>query len=436
MKNYILICLLAILFFGCGKDEFSLPPVGEKISYTDTLKVSLKDALKQSSAQRFYKAWQRSRLPRILDSLNDGKNMFTILAPSDAAMDKGGYTEQALQAMDLRQLDSLLMFYVLRKRIAREDLINRSDAYLAISLLCKPEIRIAPMPNPGSGNIRFELYFYRHYLQLEDGKMIINGKATGTGASVVAKDGYIWLLDQMITRPEKTVLETITADGRFTLLLGILWETQRVNAALYKEVFGVFPSGYNPLSSDFFQAYNWILKPVPPFLQKNSPNILFSTFFLPDDDAFRAAGFNSVADLMAFNKRKGLPRYNTITRRWEGSFATNTLLDYHINWGFLVNRLSNATLNGTIVFYNNMLNSPVVANYPVLAILLDPNGSGGDASYYMPYKFTRNAAGQTQMQVKDTSAPVATIVEGDINTLMGPIHVVDRLLIPKGFKID
>ena len=101
MKNYILICLLTILFFGCRKDEFAPPPEGGKIPYTDTLKVSLIDVLKQSTAQRFYKAWQRSHLPHILDSLHDGKSMCTILAPSDAAMEKNGYTEQVIQTMEI-----------------------------------------------------------------------------------------------------------------------------------------------------------------------------------------------------------------------------------------------------------------------------------------------------------------------------------------------
>jgi|GEM_PF-1289073 len=436
MKNCILIFLLAILFWSCRKEGFIPPAEGEKVPYTDTLKVSLADALKQSGAQHFYKAWQRSHLQHILDSLNDGKSMFTILAPGDAAMEAGGYTPSVLETMDIRQLDSLLLFYVIKERITKEDLINRSDAYLAISLLNKPGVRTAPLPNPGSGNTPSAPYNYRHYLQLENGKMIVNGKMAGTGAFIAAKDGYIWLLDQMIIRPEKNVLETLTADGRFTLLLGILRETQDVYADIYKAAFGVPPSGYSPLSNDFFQTYNWILKPDRPFLPKTNPNITLSTFFLPDDDAFRAAGFNSVADLMVFNRRKGLPYYDPVTRGWKGSFATNDLLDYHLNWGLTINRRNNLSLNSTIVFYSNMLNSSVVANYPILAVSLDPNDPAGDPGYYMPYKFTRDASGKTQMQVKDTTAPVATIVEGDINTLMGPVHVLDRLLIPKGFKID
>jgi uncharacterized surface protein with fasciclin (FAS1) repeats len=437
MKNYILICLLAILFWGCRKEGFTPPPQGEKIPYADTLKVSLKEALQQSTAQRFYKAWQRSHLPHILDSLNDGKTMFTILAPSDAALENGGYTAAGLQTMDIRELDSLLMFYVLRQRISKEDLSNRSDDLLALSLLNKPGVRMMPLPHAGPGYVYSSKYYYRHYLQIMNGKMMVNGKAVGTGVSIPAKDGYIWLLDQVIPRPQKNVLEIITADGRFTLLLGILRETRRVFGEIHFETFGVLPEGYeDPLSNDFFYTYRWIVEPPQPFSSEIDPNITFSTFFLPDDDAFRAAGFNSVADLMAFNRRRGLPYFDFDSYNWKGSFATNDLLDYHLNWGLLANQRNSPFPTNSIVFYNHMLNSSTVANYPVLGTLLDPNDPAGDPAYYMPYRFTRNASGQTQMQVKDTSAPVATIVDADINTLMGPIHVVNRLLIPKGFKID
>lgn len=436
MKNYILICFLAVLFWGCKKEGYIPPPQGEKIPYTDTLHVLLADALKQSPAQRFYKAWQRSRLPQIVDSLGKGKNMVTILAPTDAALESGGYTEAKLQTMDVRQLDSLLMFYVIKQRVSKEDLTNRSDAYMGITMLRKPGVCTAPPPKPTSGYNPPVPYYYRQYIQLEDGKMMVNGKAKGTGVAIPAKDGYLWLLDQMIDKPEKNVVETLTADGRFTLLLGILRETNRVFAEIYIETFGVPPDDYDPSSNDFLYTYNWVVEPRPPFSSGRDLNTTFSTYFLPDDDAFRAAGFNSVADLMAFNRRKGLPHFNFDTYNWDGSFATNDMLDYHLMWGIGAKHLVSSYPASSIVFYSNLLTSSMVANYPILGFPLDPNDPGGDPSYYMPYKFTRAASGKTQMQVKDTTAPIATVVDGDINTLMGPVHVLDRLLIPKGFKID
>lgn len=435
MKYYILICLLAILSVGCKKDEFTLPSEGKQIPFEDTLTVSFTDALKQSAAQRFYKAWQRSHMQHLLDSLSTGKNMFTILALSDAALDQKGYTEQVLMTMDISELDSLLMFYTLHQRITKEDLTNRQDDYTAISLLNRPGIRAARFLNGTPGTFVSDPYYYRQHLQVKDGKTIVNGKVVGTGLSITARNGYIWLLDQMIIKTEKTVLETIETDGRFTMLLGIIRETWKLHDSIYNAAWGA-PPKENPTSTDFYLSYGWMITPDEEFGTNAGPNITFSTFFLPTDDAFRAVGFNSVADLMAFNRRRGLPYFDWNTYTMVGLIATSQMLDYHLNWGLVVNKVYPIYLNGTIVFYSNMLTSSTVANYPIMPKLGDPNGSEPDGAYYMPYVFREDGAGKIQLNVKNAEAPAATIVNADINTLMGPIHVVDRLLLPKGFKID
>ena len=39
------------------------------------------------------------------------------------------------------------------------------------------------------------------------------------------------------------------------------------------------------------------------------------------------------------------------------------------------------------------------------------------------------------MTIKESGGTPVQIIDTDINTLNGPIHVVDNLLLPKGFKL-
>jgi len=39
------------------------------------------------------------------------------------------------------------------------------------------------------------------------------------------------------------------------------------------------------------------------------------------------------------------------------------------------------------------------------------------------------------MKIKEAEQAPINIIETDINTVNGPIHVVDNLLLPKGFKL-
>ena len=434
--------LLVLLLAACRKQEFMPPAEGTKVPESDTVKVTLKEALAASPARLFYQAWQRSGMDGRLRSLSDGKSMFTILAPGDSAMERAGLTGQKIQSMDVKQLDTFLMFYTLREQITAAQLGAKPDNYIAMSLLGNPALKVPKFLTGNPSLYESEPYYYRQHMQVKDGKTYVNGKVAGTAKSVAAKDGYLWLLDQTITKPEKTLLEAVEADGRFTMLLAILRYTDEQCNQIWKGATGNNYSLRNSTDKTFSKRFGWELAP-PPRFSPNTPNLYKNTLLLPTDEAFRNAGFNSLADLQQFNRDRGLPR--KIIDRFgypvmSGNFATDTLLDYHINWGNLLNGLTRdvSARAGTDapLFYSNVMNNAVLGNYVVTGGWTSSNSEGlPDPNYYMPLDFGLDASGKVLVKVKGSDAPAATVVDTDIYSVMGPIHAIDHLLIPKGFKI-
>lgn len=427
MKNfklYIIICLLAFFAYGCQKEGYMPPAEGEKVVYTDTARFTLKEGLAKSSATLFYAAWQRSTMDNILKAQTTGKTYFTVMVPSNAAMESAGYTQQKIQSMDVKAIDSLMMFYTLQNRITPEDLMNRTDNYAAKSLLTESKIFLS------SGGIRIP-YYYRHHLKLQDGKTIVNGKIAGAGKSLGTKDGYIWFLDQPVPRPVKSILKFLQDDGRFTLLLQLLqytdtqWEQIFQAGAGFPGNRGVFSKRY---ALDLVADGNGI------------SSVYTTTVWVPTDDAFRAAGFNTLQDLINFNQRKGLPYYGVgpggTGNDVQGFFGTDYLLNYSLFWGRTLNiAKTNFSSRGEAnlpVIYSNIMNNSVIGN---LLLVSGSNGSTYE-EYYMPFDFSKDAAGNVSLKAKGAEAVSAKIIEADIPTLMGPVNVIDRFIVPKGFTIN
>ncbi|MCW3466380.1 hypothetical protein [Chitinophaga nivalis] len=426
-----IICSLLIVASGCRREEFMPPAEGSQVPYADTVRITLKEALAQSPAKLFYLAWQRSHMDIMLAAVATQPGGYTILALSDEALQAGGYTAAKLQSMDPKDIDSLLLFYTLRGRIDAAALKGRSDNLITLSLLKKPELRGMPDPDKDKSFSDY-LYYFKQHLQVREKQTYVNGKVVGSGISIPAKDGYIWLLDKMVPKPDKTLLQVVEADGRFTMLLELMQRRDALYKKIYEEATG-WPASH----ARFSQFHAWELRINPVTEEEEDINVLFTTIFLPTNEAFKAAGFNTVDDLMAFNERRGLPQY--VDWSMKGLFATDSLLDFHINWGYIQNgRNSDYPRNISFpVFYSNMFGSSTMPRLMLQPSLKDPNGVDYvDDTYYMPLEFSKDAAGKTLVKVKGSGAPAAMVTESDIPTFMGPLHVVDRLLIPKGYKLN
>lgn len=417
-RYFIMVIFVVLAAAGCRKEEFLPPPEGAKVPYKDPGDKSLDNILKESSYKLFYKTWKQSSL----DTLLTGKTPYTLLVPDDAVMQAAGYTDAVIGAMLSKDADSLVMFFTSRGQVTKEGLAAKSGSYYNFSLLPRPGLMV-PTPNSQS---YIGPYFFAQNLAIQNGKLLVNGVVSGDAAAAIpASNGYIWPITRMPAKPDKGFWEVLETDPRFTMLMEVIRRSDSIYNATYRQVY-YDAVGWDPGDNSDRGAYQRDLS-----LPTNQYTaVRFNTLFAPTDEAFHQAGFQSVDEILEWNKRGPEMYFDMDTYTVKGGgFPSDTIVNYHLDWG-RANQFKGAYgWNGTAptLFYINDLNDNLLSNYVL-------NSYYGTPTYLMPFHYGKDANDHVQVQIKGTDYPAATITE-TIQTLSGPLHVMDRLLIPKDFKL-
>jgi len=405
------LCLLIISLASCRKEEFQPEVEGAPIP-TQDIKITLKEAITASTNTLFKAAWNRSNMNKIIAERGNNSPL-TILMPTDAAFITDGLTLDVINRTTPALLDSILLYHTLAQATTPQALANRDDNAAMYTLLENLFLKTRPFENYSG-----DKYFYRQYLKVKGNDLFINGHKSGVATITSAKNGTLWPIDKVLHKPTKTILQALQEDGRFTMYVGIMTQ---VDMMWDEATFGVAYRHY------FTDGINLSDSPQSP-----SYFINFTSVFAPTDDAFRAAGFNSIDDLMALNNRNPLPYLDWDTFEVVGTgYATDTLLTMH-RWGRLFKKSDNFGEGGDNpdAFYSNDLNNKLLAGYA----LTTTGYTGTLPILYVPLDFGTDNTGKVTVKAIGSNKPAATVIEADINTLMGPIHVVNRLIPPKDFK--
>lgn len=432
--------LMTLLFAACKKTEFMPAAEGEQVPYKPDATESVTEILgKNPDATLFYTAWKKSSMEEKIKE-KGGNTTYTLLVPNNAAMIASGLTEAKIAQMRRADVDSLLLFYTVLGMISRDEL--RDNSLPVKSMLMNPGLRV-PFYEGGVGSglgQRYDPYYYKHYLAIRDEQLLINGKKTGKMKYQPARNGALYFLEQTVTKPTKTVLEALEQDGRFTMFL----ELQRLSDDAFVEVMVTQMEplfGYKMSPEEYWQNFpdarepytkKWLIGPTPN-PDYADPNITISTWFAPTDAAFKHAGFNSVAEMLQFNETRGHVFFDEGTFQPTGGYPLDSIVNYHRDWGrfFAIQDPSyGLAYPNSTVFFSNDLTADFLQDYYV--------NIGGNAqvqyAYKNPFAFTASN-GKLSMTIKESGGTPVQIIETDINTLNGPIHVVDNLLLPKGFKL-
>lgn len=439
MRNLrsVILCSGLLLLAACTKSEFLPDPEGSQVPFQPEATQTVEELLAASPAKLYYSAWKKSNIKAILKT-KGSKLVYTVFAPNDEAMQAAGLSAAAIGQMPVAELDSLMMFYTTLGAVTQTELAKRTDNYMVKTLLQRPGLYVPYYENTNS--TQYDLYFYKNYVGIKGESLLINGKNLGKLNYLSAVDGGLYILEKVIEKPTKTILEALKADGRFTIFL----ESQRLAdenyiAALINDMEPLF--GYRPepeevlmyVSGRKMYQNGWgINEPIYPGYI--GPNITISTLFAPTDEAFHKAGFQTLADVMKFNERStGTIRFDENLFTDLGGYPMDTVYNFHRDWGRMFQPVTSGgdkAYANTTVFYGNALN----AGLNEYMVNLGGNPTS-DFAYKMPIEFS-SVNNSIQMKAKGSEYPAATVTETDINTLNGPIHVVDRLIFPKGFKLN
>lgn len=445
LKHIFVALILALSFTACIKEEFVPPPVGEAIPFVDSATATFAEVLATSPYTLFYEAWQRSNIEAILVEEGHAKSQYTVLAPNNAALGAAGWDQAAILSASQEELDDLLTRYIFLENISEEVLRSRLESYPAVSLHVYPGLRYAG--SRAYSAMAYDVYRFQAKISLAGDQLLVNGQVVGTPVPIATAEGYIWPIERSIEPPTRTAWEVLQADGRFSLYVQLLERSDAEYHAIFERENGYPPSQGHAYARVYdrssIQRYQ-LDYAEHGYYGTYIPRL--STWFVPTDEAFQRAGFDTIEELEAFYTNGVQPRSvwwparsvlgvaYTGFYQLEGELSTDSLLDYHHNWGrryvdFLTP--SDTTTATTTWFYSNDLTSQLLDNYPI-----DITSGGVVRAYYFPFDIQSDVGGTLQFRIKETNGEAATLADRDINTLNGVIHAVDRLFVPPGFLFD
>jgi uncharacterized surface protein with fasciclin (FAS1) repeats len=433
----------ACLFVACKRTEFMPAPVGEPIVYADSSLYFSEYMRKSPSYSFFWQAWQRSGIEKVLKAY-DPNYAFSVFMPDNSAMEAAGLNSEKIRSTPIGVLDSMMRLHIVPKKLYPEPLVAQLGNLELITLLSNLNYV------EKIGYLDYA-YRYRQYLTIENGAIYLNGQHSGLSSTIrIVKEASIFPINRVLKKPAKSTRQVLFEDGRFKMYLGI----RRYNDSLYNALYGVeetylyttpYENRYTmgvytyPKSTpmlDFLSSVNYAFNTFTNEFDENN-SIYHTTLLAPTDDAFKRAGFKDLDDLIALNER-AIPFINDIGVL-SGYLPTDSILNNHYwqsnNVAVPLNSAGQQVAiirppNPLMILYTNDLRNEIMKDYTVNFF----SSGNKDYSLYNNLDFIRD--GETlRTRVRGSQAEAATFVQKNIETFNGVIHVLDRLLLPPGFKL-
>lgn len=416
------LCLVS--FSACLKKEFMPTPIGETIPYQDSIP-TFYEAFSNPNYSLFLHAWRRSTIPSKV-SLQDTKAKFTLFVPDNQAMTTAGFSLAKINQMAQRDIDSLVAYHTIKGQLTKTTIEqSKGNTSLATYLVHPTELEYVTDSN---GETYGETpYVYRINFGVDNDNTIVYGRPLGKVKDVVeSKQATLIPVNKVVQRPTQTTTAFLEKDGRFKLYL----KTLAYNDSIYDEIQA--------------EANPYYYEPEGARLRLSRLEAYISTSILaPTDEAFHKAGIYSMNDIKRLNDRH--PVY---TINYYGTMSNYTVTDSILNnhwwqvnpWNVISTHpkgmdsyhLAKGAFTPFSTFYSNDLKNELLAN-----IILSWENYLGYQIDANNLEFNRdNNADKIRVKVKGSTYEAANVTEKDIITFTGVVHVVDRLLLPKGFKLN
>eukprot|EP01133_Synstelium_polycarpum_P002872 gene2872-3298_t len=399
-------------------------PVGAEIPFAAGPDIST--ALSGSPYTLFKAAWERSNMNKIIAD-EFPKNRLTVLVPSDEAMTKAGFTAAVIGKTAPKTLDTLLRYHILNGEYTVAKLAGTTYDQAVFTLLTDRQYTDGITKE---GQIVSTPYIYKQYINTQGTNLLINGNTVPAGKESSISRGILLPVGSVLVPPKRTMLQALKADGRFGLFL----KAAEINGQLYDEKLLETMDAPRPGSILYWLDADHVTP--GDFKATRKSDVIRFTLFAPTDEAFHKAGIYSAADIERLNSRfpydgngqRLTPSDSLLILHRQGFVMANVDVDWDTFAGaasYVMPRPSVANM----VFYGNSLNAKTLGNYVV------GNFAEGFKRVYLGLDFGKDGSGRTTIRQTGSLFPAATVVEENINTQQGPIHVVDRLLIPNDFKL-
>ncbi|RAJ80254.1 fasciclin domain-containing protein [Chitinophaga dinghuensis] len=389
-------CLLLVFISACTKTEEPPKPIGGKLPFDSTVNKSLAqlvDSIPEASI--FSAAIKRTSIRRYMDSLA-GKNPsgpYTMFVPTNKAWQDAGFTADNIGAVPVATLDTMIRYLTIPGGIPANtaNLFGETN-YYPITYRDRTITR-SQVPSPFLSWTTM-YYYYRIIVGMTDGVLRLNGKAVSKQAGISATNGTLYLLDSMVNKPYYESYQVLRYDTAFSFYMAALKKSNALYVA--KGIIGQF----NDTAT--------LVLTVGSDQPGKEP---FAITFAPDNNAFRKAGFNAIADINSYIDKSALasaPNYTQMRTNMDSILVNHQLLSNY------------NTVNPALTYLYSTdfrlgLYSVNLSNAPQPGAVFVTNINGQAVLHRQDYPQGRGAA---------------IIAPSDITTLTGVIHRVDNLLLP------
>lgn len=225
-----------------------------------------------------------------LAAILDGKGPFTVFAPTNDAFKASGITLETINTLSPDALKGILLYHTLGAKVLAADVPAGPDA---------------PVATVGGDNI---------FLTKNNAGVFVNG-VTVVKADIMASNGVIHAISKVLMPPTGNIVATAQANPDFSYLVAAVLRASQGSTNVAEVL-----SGNGPF-----------------------------TVFAPTNDAFKAAGFATIADINNAdpNMLTSILTYHVISGRIFSSDLTNGAQPVTVNGGKLTIGLNNgATVKG------------------------------------------------------------------------------------------
>ncbi len=404
-----------LLFSACKKTEFMPDAVGEEIPAPTY--PSLLEGLPDNTGL-FKAMWQKAEMDNVL-ATEQAQAKLTFLVPGNNAMETAGYTAAKIQRLTKDSLQNILRYHVLNGAISSDQLSTIERDLTFFTLLKHPKF-LDGEPRDGT-LVRTVPYFYRQQLSVEQGNLIIDGKKLKIGSELAVAQGHVFVIEQMLKAPSQQMYDFLVKDGRFSLYL----KAMELNNIEYANDFmmNMFPGFGLPVR--FMLDWNYYFEGTFHYSAERPRNVIHCTLFAPTDAAFNRMGIYTEADLRALNGRIETPWYyetNQLT-------PVDSLLKYQYIGGARLETGYNEDYSMVTV---DVQTDRFLNNSTIFSQMLDNKKLAGFKNIY--HRFYHSGKHIQVGHMKSKEQPV-NIIEENINTIQGPVHVVDRIIVPDDFSM-
>ena len=359
------------------------------------------------STDMFLLALQRTGYDTLLSQTGA---FYTLVIPTDSLLIAAGYTKDVITYLDPSLLASGIIVNQIWNGQIADSILDDADGYITVTALPGPQ-----STSSNTGNT----YSVAKQGGPTGGLWINGSQVSYEKSGVRASNGYIHTANAFYTPPVSNAWVTLQTRPEFSYFVAACRINDSLLAAVGDSRILVFGIGAD---TSIFLNQQWGYGPVP------NP----TTYFVPTNQAFINAGFNTIADI----------RNYALTYTYDPSGLTLSPIDsiVYTHWMIYSN-----------LYYFDLLKDPNLNSREAadlrpametelysLSVYLntDPNGAGlPTAGQNYPYK------GILHFQVSDTTVsitcnsskhpPAATVTEHDILcTSNWILHGVDHLFWP------